>query len=432
MAFIGLGMLAFLGLCALVNMKIKFFTPRPHPSDVIPMLYPVSVRELQQLLLQTATPELFSFEPEAPPAPAPAPPNVNTQVSVGPVYLNTQSAPVAPLPEGSSNVFLVEGEPERLDEYVGQAGIVADMREALDEMRGRGLKALKKPHIFLGPPGVGKTLLAKVIANEINHRIHIPVQFYEELGVSIDSLQKMDAIIRRAHEHPGCILFIDEIHSLSQPIAEKLNPLLAEGRYQFEGAQLVLLNPFTLLAGTTNFGDLHPALQRRWIQHHFELVTHNQLLRIVEARGLAGTSIDPAATQLLVDRTHWSGAPWEAIELYEMAATSSFAAGQPRIRLEDVQRIIDRHEIDQYGLGRLDRRVLSAIFKCPKYKETKTGRTLTHYAVAEETLLGMTGIDRHLYRHVIRPRLASRGLYTSRQGQALTDKAIEWYGELRG
>jgi Holliday junction resolvasome RuvABC ATP-dependent DNA helicase subunit len=130
-----------------------------------------------------------------------------------------------------------------------------------------------------------------------------------------------------------------------------------------------------------------------------------------------------------VSRTKYSGAPWEAIELYEMSATMARGRGSTRVDDQDVDRIFDLQGIDDLGLRWFDQRVVKVLLTSPRYRNAKGGRELVCYGASESDLCGMTQVDPEEYRRSIKPRLMARGLLTTRPGygQALTDKAVSLY-----
>lgn len=237
--------------------------------------------------------------------------------------------------------------------------------------------------------------------------------------------------MRRICKQPGSVVFIDEVHDLLGSHTRKLYLVLEEGRYQFRGEpQPVKLPPVTLLAATTDYGALHPALKRRWIKHMFEPATAEQLLGYVLRRPYP---ILADAAWRIVERTKFSGAPWEALELYRMAVTAAKGAGRPIVTHADVDRVFALQKIDELGLRWMDRRVLQALFTQPKYRREGKAQVFVCYAASEQNTATLAGVDKAEYRESIRPRLMSRGLLEVRvtYGQALTEKAAEVYGHPR-
>ena len=237
--------------------------------------------------------------------------------------------------------------------------------------------------------------------------------------------------MRRVMETPGSVVFIDEIHELLGAHTRKLYLVLEEGRYQFRGEPApVRLPPVTLLGATTDYGALHPALKRRWIKHLFEPASPEQLVGYVQRRPF------PIATDVawrIVERTKFSGAPWEALEVYRMAVTSARGRSASAVKDADVDRVFALQKMDALGLRWLDRRVIQALFGQPKYRRVKGENVFECYAASEQNTCTLAGVDKGEYREAIRPRLMTRGLLQVRPyyGQALTAKAVDTYHDLK-
>lgn len=386
--------------------------PRPTMQNVIPLsVFPQSPSRL----LEEA--RLY--------APAPRR-GAATLAALAPKHSCALAEPKVELKADIPPVYFKAGEPRSFAEYDAQPAIVADLRDAIAAMRRDGKEAID-PQMFLGPPGMGKTLLAKITAAEIGAALGRPVEFYETFPADLPDVARLDAIIRRAHEHPGCVLFIDEAHDLGASLSLKLYLVLEEGRYQFAGDPFpTKLAAFTLLAATTDSGLLHQALKRRWINHHFVRASREQLLGYVLRRGF---KVAKDAAELLVSRTHWSGAPWEALQLYSLATKRAKARGSLEVTLADARDIVERHKLDELGLNELDRSVIRALLQ-PSAERGRTVKgqfVLTHYALSEDDLCNAVGIDKGAYRQEVKRKLIARGLLTTRGGQALTPKAVQLY-----
>ena len=330
----------------------------------------------------------------------------------------------------ATGVFFKPGEPETIQAYDGQHHITRFLESAI-----RGMAPDERslePQMFLGYPGSGKTLLAKVIANELRLRaaaVGNPPEFIELFPGDLPDLEALDGVLQRVVDSPGSVLFFDEIHDLSNTVQLKLYLLLEESRYQFKGAPApVELPPVTLLAATTDYGALHAAMKRRWHKHFFKPATPEQLVRYVTRRPYP---IDTPVAELIVSRTKHSGAPWEALEIYRMAVTMAKGRQATAVESADVVEVFDMQEIDELGLRYLDRLIISTLFKQPRYRK---GNEFVCYGASESNVCMMANIDPDEYRNTIRPRLMTRGLLEMRAGygQALTPKAAELYHHLRG
>jgi Holliday junction DNA helicase RuvB len=324
-------------------------------------------------------------------------------------------------------VYFKPGEPQTLKEYDGQEHIVGYLHDA---MQGLGAERALEPQLFLGPAGAGKTLLAKVIANEL--ALHAVARgqpaghFIEVFPGDLTNIAAFDEVMQRVIDHPGSTIFIDEVHDLTGPLSRKLYLTLTENRYLFHGqATSVQLPPTTLLSATTDAGALHPALRRRWIRHHLTRASEEQLLQYVLRQPFP---IVWSAARLIVGRTRFGGAPWEALELHRMAVTAAKGRGASIVEDVDVDRVLSLQGVDELGLRWMDRQVIAALLTQPRFR----GRAneLVCYGASENDTCQLAGIDRAEYRETIKPRLIARGLLQVRPGygQALTERAVSLYG----
>ena len=298
----------------------------------------------------------------------------------------------------------------------------------------RGVLTLE-PQVFLGMAGLGKTLLAKIVTHELGEHAEQMGQsrprFFEWFPADIPNVERLDQLMQEVIDNPGCVVFIDEVHDLKESHNLKLYLVLEEGRYKMAGPmEPVQLPPFTMLAATTDWGAVHSALKRRWISHQLRPATEEQLLGYVMRRGFP---IEDSAARSIVGRTKWSGAPWEALQLYRIAATTAEARGSATVEDADVERVFATQEIDRFGLRWQDRRIMEVLFTQPKYRMVKKEPVFVAYAASEQAVVTLAGIDRAEYRESVKPRLMSRGLLQVRAtyGQSLTPRAEEWYKELR-
>jgi Holliday junction DNA helicase RuvB len=298
------------------------------------------------------------------------------------------------------------------------------------------------PQVFSGTAGGGKTLLAKVTAAEINARMvasgRPAVGFIEVFTADVPNIEALDRYMRRVMDSPGCVFFIDELHSLvGKEHWYKFYLVLEEGRYLFEGdAQPTVLPSFTILGATTDFGLLPEALRRRFMCHTFVRATYDQLLHFVERTASASAlPLSPNGARAIVDRMHYGGAPWEVIGTYKVASVFAKARGSMVVDTTDVEEVWDVNQIDDLGLNPVDRQVIRAILTQPRYRRNPEGdgQEFVCYASSESNTYQMARVDRAEYINYIRPKLMARGLLEIRitYGQALTQRCLELYGHLR-
>jgi Holliday junction resolvasome RuvABC ATP-dependent DNA helicase subunit len=350
-----------------------------------------------------------------------------------------------PDPDGGPQIYFKDGEPTDFEDYGGQAHVWRYLQACIDGMDDTSV-ALDQPQAFTGSAGGGKTLLAKVTAKELERRADrlglARPDFIEVFTNDVPNAQALDRYMRRVQQTPGCVLFIDELHSIvGKEHWLKFYLVLEEGRYLFEGdAHPTRLPPFTILGATTNWGDLDEAQRRRFFEHEFHRASRAELRRYVEGRGEKDYPITASAVEEILDRVHHGGAPWEALQVYRVAKVFARArynrgAGPSIITEEDVKEVWTVNQIDEFGLRPVDRKVIAAIFTQARHRRNReTGeQEFVCYAASEGNTYQMARVDRREYQDYIRPKLMSRGLLEIRvsYGQALTQRCIDRYGHLR-
>lgn len=317
-------------------------------------------------------------------------------------------------------IYFKPGEPETFEEFGSQPEIVEALEESIRALRTGSTPELmlRQPVAFLGSAGRGKTLLAKILANELNFRADLyglpPVYFFEELGYNITTPGMLTQVLKRASEHPGCVLFIDEFHGLPKKIQHMMYNLLEEHRYD-DGTGMRKLPPFTLVGATTDLGLLTPPMQRRWVKYYFQRASAPELTQFLDRRAASSIPLTDEARDFIVDRVQHGGAPWEAVQLYSQMVTAAQARGYREIDAELAEEICERLGVDELGLDRFDRQVIQVLLRQPRYR------------AAERQLVAMAGVDRTLYNDIIKPKLIARELLTVQQGQQLTPKAVAQY-----
>src|SRR5512133_3154848 len=248
--------------------------------------------------------------------------------------------------------------PATFDEYVGQEKIVRNFRVYAQAARKRA-EALD--HVLLaGPPGLGKTSLAHILARELGVTLHVTS------GPAL--VKKGDLAGLLTALGPRDILFIDEIHRLSPAVEEALYPAMEDFRFDVVlgagiGAQTMemKLERFTLVGATTRSGLLASPLRDRFpIQERLEYYGADELQEIA-ARAAAKLSlpVEPAGAEELSRRAR--GTPRIAIRLLQRARDFAEVEGDGRLTKAIVDRTLERLEVDARGLDAMDRRILGVV-----------------------------------------------------------------------
>jgi holliday junction DNA helicase RuvB len=269
--------------------------------------------------------------------------------------------------------------PRRLDEFVGQ--------EALREQLGVSITAAAKrgdalDHVLLaGPPGLGKTSLAQIVAAELG------VAFVQTAGPALE--RKADIAAFLTALEPRSVFFVDEIHRLPRAVEETFYPAMEDARLPITvgvgaGAKVVTLDlpPFTLIGATTRAGLLTTPLRDRFgIQHRLDHYDPTELARIVErSAGVLEIEIEPAGARAIAERAR--GTPRVANRLLRRVRDFAEVRGGGVIDEEAAGAALDLLGVDHEGLDRLDRELLTAI--CERFGGGPVGLSTLAVAVHEE------------------------------------------------
>lgn len=305
--------------------------------------------------------------------------------------------------------------PRNLDEYVGQTRVVENLRVYVKAARRRG-EAMD--HVLLsGPPGLGKTSLAYVIAEELG------VGVRPTSGPVLERGGDLAAILNSIEERE--VLFIDEIHRLNRAVEERLYSAMEDFRIDIKlgdgpGAQSVNLPVprFTLVGATTRAGLLTRPLRDRFqIQFQMEFYDTDELAGIVRrsAKRL-GVSIEAGAARELARRSR--GTPRVANRLLRRARDFAEVEGDGAITGSVVERALSALAIDSEGLDAMDRKVLETILH--KFDGGPVGIDNLATAIGEE---------RDVIEDVYEPFLIQRGfLQRTRQGRVVTRRGARHLG----
>lgn len=322
---------------------------------------------------------------------------------------------VSSQPIGNEPVSDEELRPHVLDGFIGQPQLKAQLRLFLDAARKR---ETPPDHILLaGPPGLGKTTLAMIVANELEVPIRITsgpaIQHAGDLASILSSLE------------PGEVLFVDEVHRLPRAAEELLYIAMEDLRVDVmvgkgPGASSIPLTlpRFTMIGATTREGMLPSPLRARFgFTAHLDFYPHEELEKLVErSAGVLGLKIDREAAHELALRSR--GTPRIANRLLRRVRDWVIVHDLPQASAEDVRQALALYQIDAEGLDRLDIAVLNAIV-----------RNFQGGPVGLNTLAAMVGEESETVETVCEPYLVREGfLIRTPKGRVATPKAWQHLG----
>jgi holliday junction DNA helicase RuvB len=304
--------------------------------------------------------------------------------------------------------------PQTLKQYIGQDKVKANLEVFIEAAK---LRQETLDHVLLyGPPGLGKTTLAAIIANEMG------VNLRTTSGPAIERPGDLAAILTALN--PGDVLFIDEIHRLPRSIEEVLYPAMEDfcldiviGKGPSARSVRLDLPPFTLVGATTRAGSLSAPLRDRFgVLSRLEYYTEEQLKDIVTRTSeLLETEIDQQAAREIARRSR--GTPRIANRLLRRVRDFAQVIGDGSINVEIANKALEFMQVDRLGLDHIDHKLLKAIIE--KFRGGPVGI---------ETIAATIGEEAHTIEDVYEPYLLQIGfLQRTPRGRMVTESVYRHF-----
>ena len=305
--------------------------------------------------------------------------------------------------------------PQYLEDYIGQKGVKDNLKVFIEAARQRGEPL---DHVlFYGPPGLGKTTLAGIIANELGVNIKITS------GPAIERAGDLAAILTNLEEND--VLFIDEIHRLNRSVEEVLYSAMEDyaldiiiGKGPSARSIRLDLARFTLIGATTRAGSLSAPLRDRFgVISKFELYTTDELTEIIKRTArILGVTTDEESLIEMAKRSR--GTPRVANRMLKRIRDFSQVKGNGIIDMEITKEALDALGVDELGLERLDREILSGIIE-----------RFNGGPVGIDTIAASIGEERVTIEDVYEPYLIQTGLlYRTQKGRMVSPAGYRHMG----
>lgn len=319
---------------------------------------------------------------------------------------------ISPSENNSDKAFDLTLRPKSFAEYIGQESVKTNLNITIKAALKRGEPI--EHVLFYGAPGLGKTTLAHVLANELQATIKVTS------GPAIEKSGDLAAILTNLNE--GDILFIDEIHRLNKTIEEILYPAMEDYALDLimgkgPGARTLRLDlpKFTIIGATTKASMLSAPLRDRFgIIHHLDFYEISDIKKIIERSAkILQIDISDEASTLIAQRSRRT--PRIANRLLKRVRDFSEVEGKGEIDKETCLKALEILNVDEYGLDYVDRKILNTIID--KFSGGPVG---------VNTLAAATGEDMSTIEDVYEPYLMQIGfLDRSSRGRVVTERAIK-------
>ena len=305
--------------------------------------------------------------------------------------------------------------PQTLDEYIGQKTVTDNLKVFITatKLRGEPLDHV----LFYGPPGLGKTTLANIIAKELGVDIRITS------GPSIEKAGDLAAILTNLNDND--VLFIDEIHRLNRSVEEVLYSAMEDfaldiiiGKGPAARSIRLDLSKFTLVGATTRAGSLSAPLRDRFgVISKFEIYTVEELKTIImRSANILGITIDDESLEEMAKRSR--GTPRVANRILKRVRDFSQVEGQNNINMSITQKALEALGVDNLGLEFLDREILKTIIQ--RFKGGPVGI---------DTIAASIGEERITIEDVYEPYLIQVGLlHRTPKGRVVSEMAYKHLG----